>query len=392
MNLSGRALAVIIQQHQWQHGQWNKPLPAVLDSPQTVAFVFFGPDMQMDEPLRLLRTALPQSHVIGCSGAGEIANDELMDETVVVTIVKFEKSTVASLSVPLANASDSFAAGQKLAQRIERSHLKAVYIVCEGLAINATELLRGIYSILPHDTIIAGGLAGDGPRFAKTVVIDNTGAGPGRVSALAFYGEFLTVVTRGDAGWLPFGPERKITKSAGNILYELDGEPALALYKKFLGKSAEKLPAAALMFPLLLDPKKDAASRNTVRTILGVDTGAQSMTFAGDMPEGAHVRFMLVNDGSLVAAARNCAALCAGQIAPQAPVLSLMVSCVGRRLAMGGATEDEIEAVFAKLPPGSIQAGFYSYGELGPGNHGACDLHNQTITLTWMQEWKDVKS
>ena len=77
------------------------------------------------------------------------------------------------------------------------------------------------------------------------------------------------------------------------MLYELDGRPALALYKEYLGDRASGLPATALLFPLAVRSDR-SATRRTVRTILGIDEEQQSMTFAGDVPEGwlgaAHAR------------------------------------------------------------------------------------------------------
>jgi len=49
-------------------------------------------------------------------------------------------------------------------------------------------------------------------------------------------------------GWDPFGPERLITKSKENILYELDGQSALELYKKYLGEHAKVFPQQDFCF------------------------------------------------------------------------------------------------------------------------------------------------
>jgi len=375
-----------VRQALWRQGRWDKPLPSDLDSKRTVCFIFFGPEVELEEPRRELAQSFPSSHRVGCSGAGEISNAELLDDTLVLTVVQFESSEIHSFCEKVSGPQDSFEAGKRLASAVDPKDLKALYIVSEGLAVNGTELARGIYSVLPTSTLIAGGLAADGTKFQKTTILYNDSLSSGQVVAVAFYGEDLVIGMQANAGWLPFGPVRKITSSQGNVLHTLDGSPALKLYKEFLGPSSSKLPASALMFPLLLGPKNEALSRNTVRTILGIDEEKQSMIFAGDMPEGEFVRFMRVNARSLVEAAGECAGSCRQNMVPDTPALSLMVSCVGQRLVLGITTDEEIEAVFHELPPGSVQGGFYSYGELAPGNQGHCDLHNQTVTLTWIQE------
>lgn len=80
-------------------------------------------------------------------------------------------------------------------------------------------------------------------------------------------------------GWEAFGVEREVTKSAKNVLYEIDGEPALELYKSFLGDNAKELPASALLFPLSMREKE--SKRPLVRTILNINEEDQSLLLSG---------------------------------------------------------------------------------------------------------------
>ena len=100
------------------------------------------------------------------------------------------------------------------------------------------------------------------------------------------------------AGWDPFGPERLITRSEGNVLYELDGKSALDLYKRYLGEHSQELPASGLRFPLSL--RIPGADTRLVRTILAVDEPHQSMRFAGDVPQGAYAQLMKANFDRLI--------------------------------------------------------------------------------------------
>jgi hypothetical protein len=174
-----------------------------------------------------------------------------------------------------------------------------------------------------------------------------------------------------------------ITKSSGNVLFELDGQPALTLYKRYLGERAIGLPATGLLFPLSLLPTRESET-GLVRTILAIDEDRQSLTFAGDMPKGAYVRLMKAGCDALVGGAQTAASE-AGHT-PSAG-FAVLVSCVGRKLVMGQRVEEEVEVVRTELGPAIATVGFYSYGEICPsGIQHSCDLHNQTMTLTVFSE------
>jgi hypothetical protein len=232
--------------------------------------------------------------------------------------------------------------------------------------------------------LISGGLAADGPRFERTWVLVDGVARVGFVTAVGLAGPDLAVRHGSRGGWDIFGPERLITKSEGNVLYELDGQPALELYKKYLGDRAVGLPATGLLFPLAVRAPGDSG-RQLTRTILAVDEDAQSMTFAGDMPEGSLAQLMRASFDRLVDGAHDAAADTDG-MPPGSPTLAVAVSCVGRRLLLGARTEDELDATLSALPSDAVQVGFYSYGEISPGAAGTCDLHNQTMTVTTFGE------
>jgi len=168
-------------------------------------------------------------------------------------------------------------------------------------------------------------------------------------------------------------------------LFELDGRPALELYKNYLGERAAELPASALLFPLALRTNSSDEKR-IVRTILSVDEVNQSMTFAGDVPEGSLVQLMRANFDRLIDGASDAALMTARTNKNKTDVFSLAISCVGRRLILGERAEEELEAVMDELPPKTQQIGFYSYGEISPYAAGYCDLHNQTMTLTTISE------
>jgi hypothetical protein len=360
-----------------------------MDGPQTLV-VAFGPRSLIDQPqpLHELAAAFPTSVLMGCSSAGEISSGTVGDGGVSVVVARFERTPLRRASTVLRDMADSHAAGARLAAQLPHQGLRAVFMLSSGVAVNGAALARGIGGGLPTGVAVSGGLAADGSLFERTWVLDAGVPREGVVTAVGMYGDALRVGHGCSGGWTEFGPERQVTRSEGNVLFELDGQPALTLYKHYLGELASQLPGSALLFPLALRP---AGAGAVVRTILAVDEATQSMTFAGDIPIGSLVRLMRTSVDRLVTSAEEAGrqAMQSMGAATEVPsaVLALSVSCIGRRLVMGERTEEEVEAVLEQLPAGAVHAGFYSYGEVSPTQGFlAAELHNQTMTLTVFSE------
>ena len=363
---------------------WEAPFPA-LDSPQTLVIAFGSPKF-LDEPdrVRELTQAYPASHIIGCSTAGEILGTEITDESLVAAITRFDAATLVTVTLPIREAGASFQVGVDIAQKLTNPELKGVMVLSEGVIINGTQLIAGLNSVLPPSVVITGGLAGDGPRFERTWIIKDGKPQSGFVSAVGLYGDNVRIGHGSQGGWDTFGKEYRITKSKDNILYEIDNTPALKLYKIYLKDRAKELPASALLFPLALRAHAED-EKQIVRTVLGIDESRQSMTFAGDMPEGYQAQFMSANFDHLVQGAAEAAVMTRVN-AQQTPTLLVAISCVGRRLVLKEHTKDELDVIFSVLPHFVKQIGFYSYGEISPYGTGVCELHNQTMTLTTISE------
>lgn len=359
---------------------WAVDGAEVADSPSTVVFAFGHSDLIDDPaPFAELLARFPTSQVVGCSTSGQIDGEEIFDVGLAFSAVTFERTEVRAASAEISDAQGSWQAGRELATALLRDDLRAVFVLSNGHCVNGSELARGLQEVLPARVTVTGGLAGDGQRFERTWVAHNGLPSDRHVAAVGFYGDAVRVSHGCEGGWRGFGPTRTITRAEGNVLYELDGQPALPLYKRYLGEEADGLPATALLYPLSVRMGDDAV----VRTVLAVDEEQQSMTFAGDVPQGAEAQFMMALGDQLVDGAANSAECARGT---RTPVLALAISCVGRRLILGERTEEELEAIAACLPEGSVMSGFYSYGELSPAGHVPCRLHNQTMTLTTIWE------
>jgi hypothetical protein len=365
---------------------WNAPIPGHLDSEQTLVLAFGAPTFGADAvPFETLAGSLPRSLMLGCSGAGEIAGNMVNDDSISVAVVRFDHTRLRRALTHMSGSDDSFDAGTRLAQSLAAGDLRAVFVLSDGLCVNGSQLVDSLRQHLPAGVVITGGLAGDGSRFSSTWVLDHARPASACISAVGFYGERLQVGHGCEGGWSDFGPERRITRSKDNVLYELDGKPALALYKTYLGDRAAELPGSALLFPLSV--QREEGSAPLVRTILAVDELQQSLTFAGDLPEGGQGRLMRANTDKLIGSAGRAAQQAMSGLPDCADSLALSVSCVGRRLVLGERTEEEVEAVGEQLPDGAGHIGFYSYGEISPlAGSGASELHNQTMTVTVLTE------
>jgi hypothetical protein len=375
-----------IEQRYWTAGEgWQTEMASSLGGDVSLVLVFGSTELLRDGArMAEIRARYPGALVVGCSTSGEICGIRVRDDSLAVTAVRFEHTTLKLVQAVIGEAGDSRAAGGRLAKALPPEQLVHVLVLSDGLKVNGTELARGLRENLPEGVAVTGGMAGDGSAFQHTLVCADGKPGEGLVAALGFYGERLKVGYGSLGGWDPFGPERLITRSKGNVLYELDGHSALELYKEYLGEHGAG-PAEALLFPLAL--RTGEVGYGLVRTVLAVNEDDQSMTFAGDMPEGGYARLMKANFDRLVDGAAGAAHASYEMLGSVEPELALLISCVGRKLVLKQRIEEEVESVRDVLGKNTALAGFYSYGEICP--HGAitkCELHNQTMTITTFSE------
>lgn len=379
-----------ISQHVWTRDTGWRQAGGENAADAQLVFYFSAPDVwRAASPFEHLSALFPKAHIVGCTTGGEILGEDVLDHSVVATALHFDHTPLSFATTRIDGADSSEQGGRALAESLMAQGPgvpRAVFVLADGMRANGTRLIDGLRAVLPQDVIITGGLAGDGPDFRSTFVGGDGPLSEGLAVAVGLHGEAVRVGWGSYGGWERFGPERMITRSATNVLYELNGEPALALYKRYLGEEADKLPGSALLFPLTVRPPEspDAA---LVRTIVGVDEAAQSLTFAGDIPQGWVAQLMRGHFDGLVEGANRAGDAAMSMATPRGPSLALLVSCIGRKLLMGQRIADEVEAAAEALGANACLTGFYSYGEIAPhGFTGQCELHNQTMTITTIGE------
>ncbi|HEX7735999.1 MAG TPA: FIST N-terminal domain-containing protein [Ktedonobacteraceae bacterium] len=368
----------------WQNNRWKPTEPGRLRAAQVVFLFGSTAVLKQRHLLQQLQQVYPGAHILGCSTAGEISQTQVLDDSLVATAIQFEQTVLRGICIKPHKGTTDFQAGELLAQKLLGKDLVHVFVLSRGLDINGSDLVAGLSHRLPSHVTVTGGLAGDGDRFRETLLIWEGKVEAESIAALGFYSQRLRVGCGSFGGWDPFGPQRVITRSAGNVLYELDGRSALSVYKAYLGEQARGLPATGLLFPLCL---LTADSPNpVVRTILSVNEAEQSITFAGDMPKDVRVRFMRANFDRLIHGAVS-AAKTSNWTLRTAPDLAILISCVGRKQVLKQRIIEEVQGVQTIMGNQAVLTGFYSYGEISPFLPGAtCKLHNQTMTITTFAE------
>lgn len=372
--------AFIAEDKKWNYLQEKK----VLTNPLVLVF---GNRylLEKKEIIAEIRKEFPYEHLVFGSSSGEIMGANVNDNSVTITAIDFDKSSfIVQTENVLEHNKNANELGEVLYDKMPKAGLKHLFVLSEGSFVNGSSLIKGLETKIEETISITGGMCGDDARFEKTIASYKENPKEGEVILIGFYGETLEISFASFGGWIPFGPERIITKSAGNILYEIDGQPALNLYKNYLGEKANELPQASLLYPLNVTP--EGKKEPVVRTILGIDNDNQSMILAGDVPKGSFVQLMMASVDGIADGALKAAEI-AMKNRQTLPQVAILVSCIGRKLVMNQRVEEEIEQVQEIIGNDVAITGFYSYGEMAPFNgQTSCELHNQTMTLTLISE------
>lgn len=374
------------QQIAYYQNEWH-PIGAASDFPAELAqLVFaFGDRLILESapPFEHIKRMYPNATIVINSTAGEIFDDVVNTDSIIVNAIYFEKTSIRAHELDIHHHLESADIGTQMGKNLEGDDLSAIFIISDGSVVNGSAFVSALNQATHHAVPISGGLAGDGARFELTLVGLNKHPTAGKIIGIGFYGTELKIGHGSVGGWDTFGPERETTKSEYNVLYKIGDKAALDLYKDYLGKYADELPGAALLFPLSI--RMSEAEEPVVRTIVSIDETNKSMTFAGEIPQGARARFMTANFDRLIHASYLAAQESIDT--SRAPDFAILVSCVGRKLVLGQRIDEEIEAARELFTEQTVVTGFYSYGEISSQNPTArCGLHNQTITITTFTE------
>ncbi|MDQ2082404.1 FIST N-terminal domain-containing protein [Xanthobacteraceae bacterium Astr-EGSB] len=380
---------MLIEASHWSaHTGWRGETGGVGEKADLV--LYFGDrDILRDgEVFEALRSTYPGAHVVGGSTGATILGRELGHHDAVAVALRFTRTGVRVATAQVATKSSSHAGGEALARSLVAPDLAAVFVLADGMSVNGSLLTAGLKNVLGDACPISGGMTGDAGEYTQALVGADAGPKSNVAAAIGFYGSSVRISYGRGCGWDAFGPRRRITRSDGNVLYELDGKPAFELYERYLGDEVVDGVPAGVLFPLLLS-HPDRPERSFVRAALGLDQSAAAMTLAGNVPEGWMARLMRgsLDRLSLAAAAAAREARDGLPAAVDGDRLAIIVSCTGRMLLMGQRTIEEVDAAAQEIPADVHCVGFYSYGEIAPtAAPEHAELHNQTMTITGLAE------
>lgn len=296
-------------------------------------------------------------NVMGCATAEQISPEGVSRDSCSILAMHFDAAEVkiADGAVP---QSQPRAAGQEFGRKLAAPDLVHVFLLLPAVA-GAAEFTRGVSDTVPQQAIITGGIAGDGGQ-----VMFNGRVYPDRAVAFALYGDKAAVTCGAASGWKSFGPVRRATRTGGNILLELDGKPAAAVYAQYIRDKSAVHP-----YPLSILRDDGRTDSGAIRSVVAIDEITGGLTLAGDVPQNAFLRLMHADADSLAAAEK-------GAVPAMAPdAVSLVVASAMRRAVAGSDAHDEIGAV----------TGFFGQGEIVPVG-GAPELNNGTFTVTTITE------
>jgi len=327
----------------------------------------------------LLKKKYPNAQIVGCSTAGNILDITIDEYEIVATAISFDTGYVKVFSqmLPL---NDITRSTQSLINSIEKENLKHLFLLSPGL-INGSDIIDGIEI---DNVTISGGLAGDEYKFEDTYLFINSTSGDNLLIVIGFYGESIHTSIGCNTGWKEFGATRIVTKSKKNIIYEIDNEPAIELYKKYLGDKIHDLPNSALRFPISV--KENITDKNgTILVMMDINKD-NSLVYGANIQEGSILKLMRTNVSNLLEGALSSVKSILHY--NDKTSLSLTISCAARRSVLKQFSEEEVELVKENLPLNTKIIGFYSYGEIAPFSNNLYTslLHNQTMTITTIYE------
>ena len=309
---------------------------------------------------------LPSAHIIGSTTDGEIVQNEVTENTTVVSITVFENTQLYTTHV--ARYDESVQAGVLMAQALIQEDVNLLITFTDGLHCNGEEYLQGITSV-NKNIKIAGGMAGDYAKFESTYVFTKDAILSHGAVGVALKNKDLKIYTDYSFNWYSIGRDMLITHAQRNRVYTIDGIVALDVYKKYLGEDTVKeLPAIGIEYPMIIQ----RGDNSIARALLAVHEDG-SVSFAGNIAEGDIVHFGYGNDVSII----NYSIQAYKKLLNQSVESIFLYSCMARRRFMPDLIEQEISP-FSNIAP---TAGFFTYGEFYSG-----ELLNQTLTILAISE------
>jgi hypothetical protein len=351
--------------------------------------VFGSALIDQDALMAGIRDTAPGVQVAGCSTAGEISSEGLASEGGVVVVAIASDQLHFGTGFGTHMQWNPRRSGIDLANTIHdamEEKMTAAIFFANVLTGGMEEALLGLREQVGVPlTCIAGGAA-DNYAFYETSQYYNDRAFSDAITGIGFSGT-LTAHSVMRHGFLPVGVLRKVTKSTGNIIEEIDGTPAISLYEEYFGDQYStmlqqgKLTAFASSYPLGI--YEEGADHAVLRSPLRVDVGKGTIVCGGNVPVRSGLRLMISDKQQAVSTARDAARELMQKLDGKKPKLVFMFSASARRKILGHSADREVRAVQEEIGREVPLAGFYSYAEcaFSATAADAVSIHNGSIAL-----------
>ena len=323
--------------------------------------------------------------VVGASTAGEIFADKKLgvhevDRTIVAMLIEINPMAIAFKSISFETEENYFNIGKNIGIWAKSEFENpALITITSGLDFDNDVYTQGIVN--ERVEYIFGGSAGDDMQLKETFVFSKDNFYNHGIVALALDRDKIDVVGARAFGWIGIGKERIVTKAEQNIVYEVDGKPAIDFYKDYLNISAdESIPNIGIEYPLEVTMKSGLV---VYRAVLGLDEDKKALIFAGHVEEKSKVRISAPQGENIIKYVGESIEYSLSQKPDFKPQIALVFPCCSRKQVLGDLAIKEIELAYKKAKAPII--GFYAYGEIGayPGGY---PFHNETFMTTMLSE------
>ncbi len=348
----------------------------------TACWLFCSPEQGFEHLLAGICSVIDTPNLIGCTTDGEISDMGYSSRSAVLG--GFSSDGIECCVVSSENIDgDGEQAGRELAAKLPAA-VQYIQLFSDGLTGNGCALLRGMSSVLEEGVQIAGGTAGDAGLFRQTWQFAGNRVLTNSAVAMGMMGD-LKVSEGMRSGWSPVGLPKKVTRSAGNVLYELNDESALKVYERFLGKHAQGLPEVGVEYPLgIVGSHPNGTDDNSylLRATMSVNRKDGSLRFAGEIPAGAMVYMTCGDISSILDATKKAARIAKEGLGDTPPRMVFFYSCMARKILLGLRVNEEFVLIREEFGCDVPIIGFYSYGEYcRVGCGGPCLLNNETAVV-----------
>jgi hypothetical protein len=363
-----------------------------------LVIVFASVQYDQEKMLAGVRSVSKNALLVGSSTAGEITTTGPAKKHSVAVMAVKSPDIKFYTGVGENIAANPRVAGKKAAEEVRKlagDQLKAFIMLPDVLAGNGADTVRGVLDSLGAHFPVVGGASGDDFKFVKTYQYLNDKVYSGAVVGLGLTGVFKIGIGV-KHGWIPISAPMKVTRSSGSVLHELDGQPAINIYKNYFGeeeaKQLQKETLAKLAITYPLGMLVAGSEEMLIRDPISVDEHG-SITCAAEIPENSDIQLMIGSREEAIKVAKVAAENAMSQLDGAEPKAVIIFNCIARNKLFGEHAGDEISAIQEAVGSATPLIGFYTYGEQAPlggevRNIEKCNpaFHNETVVICILGE------